>query len=66
MTEASPLLLSAQENGVLRLTLNRPGARNALSSALMTALQAALDGADASARVIVIAASGPVFPPAMT
>jgi enoyl-CoA hydratase/carnithine racemase len=63
MTEAAPepLLLSALEHGVLRLTLNRPRARNALSPSLMTALQAALDGADASARVIVIAASGPVF-----
>jgi enoyl-CoA hydratase/carnithine racemase len=63
MTEAvsEPLLLSALEHGVLRLTLNRAGARNALSSALMAALQAGLDGADASARVIVIAANGPVF-----
>ena len=57
-----PLLLSALEQGVLRLTLNRPRARNALSSGLMTALQAALDGVDtAAARVIVIAAHGPVF-----
>ncbi len=56
-----PLLLCALENGVLRLTLNRARARNALSSALMTALKAALDGADGRARVIVIAASGPVF-----
>jgi enoyl-CoA hydratase/carnithine racemase len=63
MTEAAPepVLLSALEHGVLRLTLNRVRARNALSSALMTALQAALDGADPSARVIVIAANGPVF-----
>ena len=61
MTEAAPLLLSALEHGVLRLTLNRPHARNALSSALMAALQAALDGADAAARVVVIAANGPVF-----
>src|SRR5690349_21093407 len=58
---AAPLLLSAQEGGVLRLTLNRPGARNALSSDLMADLQAALEGADSSARVIVIAANGPVF-----
>ena len=56
-----PLLLFTLENGVLRLTLNRPKARNALSSALMAALKAALDGADAQARVIVIAAEGPVF-----
>jgi enoyl-CoA hydratase/carnithine racemase len=56
-----PLLLSALAHGVLRLTLNRPRARNALSSALMTALQAALETADRSARVIVIAANGPAF-----
>src|ERR1700677_869322 len=57
----TPLLLSSLENGVLRLTLNRAHARNALSSGLMTTLQAALDGADKDARVIVIAASGTVF-----
>lgn len=58
-----PLLLSVPASGVLRLTLNRPGARNALSSGLMAALQAALDGAaaDDATRVVVIAAAGPVF-----
>src|SRR4051812_41639834 len=58
---AEPLLLSFLEQGVLRLVLNRPGARNALSSQLMAALQAGLDSADPAARVIVIAANGPVF-----
>jgi enoyl-CoA hydratase/carnithine racemase len=57
----TPLLLSSLENGVLRLTLNRRHARNALSSGLMAALQAALNDTDAAARVIVIAAEGPVF-----
>jgi enoyl-CoA hydratase/carnithine racemase len=59
----APLLLSAHAGGVLRLTLNRPQARNALSSELMAALQAALDGAagDNATRVIVIAAEGAVF-----
>jgi enoyl-CoA hydratase/carnithine racemase len=58
-----PLLLSAHTGGVLRLVLNRPQARNALSSELMTALQAALDGAaaDNATRVVVIAAEGSVF-----
>jgi enoyl-CoA hydratase/carnithine racemase len=58
-----PLLLNAHAGGVLRLILNRPHARNALSSELMTALQAALEGAaaDNATRVIVIAADGPVF-----
>jgi enoyl-CoA hydratase/carnithine racemase len=58
-----PLLLSAHAGGVLRLVLNRPAARNALSSELLAALQAALDGAaaDNATRVIVLAAEGPVF-----
>ena len=33
-----PLLLTAQTGGVLRLVLNRPQARNALSSELMSAI----------------------------
>ncbi len=57
----APLLLAALDGGVLRLTLNRARQRNALSSALMVALQAALDAPAAGARVIVIAAEGPVF-----
>jgi len=58
-----PLLLTAHAGGVLRLVLNRPSARNALSSELMAQIQAALDGAaaDNATRVIVIAAEGPVF-----
>ena len=56
-----PLLLMSLDQGVLRLTLNRAHARNALSSAMMTTLQTALNGADKNARVIVIAASGTVF-----
>ena len=63
MTSLPPLLLNAQTGGVLRLVLNRPQARNALSSELMGAILAALDGAaqDNATRVIVIAAEGPVF-----
>lgn len=56
-----PPLFSSLDGDVLRLTLNRPAARNALSAALMAELQAALAGADPAARVIVIAAAGPVF-----
>ena len=50
-------------DGILRLTLNAPASRNALSEAMMGALAAALDDAahDAAVRVIVIAANGPVF-----
>jgi enoyl-CoA hydratase/carnithine racemase len=63
MSLTPPLLISAHAGGVLRLVLNRPEARNALSSELMGALQAALDGAaaDNATRVVVIAANGPVF-----
>ena len=60
---SEPLLLIAQQRGILRLTLNRPKARNALSSALMQALQDALQksASDPGVRVIVLAANGPVF-----
>jgi enoyl-CoA hydratase/carnithine racemase len=62
-SNAPPLLLTATSGGVLRLILNRPQARNALSSELMAQLIAALDGAaaDNATRVVVIAAQGPVF-----
>ena len=60
---SDPLLLSARHDAVLRLTLNRPAARNALSLGLMEALQAALEdaAADRALRVIIIAANGPGF-----
>ena len=63
IAEDSPLLLEAREEGVLRLTLNRPQARNALSAALMAALIDALGraAADKAARVVVIAGAGPAF-----
>ena len=48
---------------VVRLTLNRPDKRNALSLGLLGELEAAVGeiADDASARVVVLAASGPVF-----
>lgn len=51
------------EYGILRLVLDAPSSRNALSEAMMAALQAALDAAatDPAVRVIVIAANGPAF-----
>ena len=57
------ILLSDLSDGVLRLTLNRPKARNALSEAMLAALQESLDAAksNADARVIVIAGNGPAF-----
>lgn len=63
MTDAPPLLLSTRRDGVLRLTLNRPAQRNALSSELIAALTAALEGAatDGATRVILVAAAGNAF-----
>ena len=61
---AEDLVLAGRgEDGVLRLTLNAPRSRNALSESMMTALSSALEEAaqDAAVRVIVIAANGPVF-----
>ena len=61
--DGEPLLMEQGIGGVRRLTLNRPAARNALSTALMTALGRALDRAatDRACRVVVIAAAGPAF-----
>jgi enoyl-CoA hydratase/carnithine racemase len=63
MTTNAPVLLEERDRGVLRLTLNRPEARNALSAALMSALLETLAGAatDPQARVVVIAGAGPAF-----
>jgi len=63
MTMNTPVLLDENDGGVLRLTLNRPDARNALSVVLMSALLEALAraAADPQARVIVIAGAGPAF-----
>src|SRR5690349_16538039 len=57
------LVLSAREGGILRLTMNRAGARNALSEVMMSSLQAAFDEAadDPAIRVVVLAALGPAF-----
>ncbi len=54
---SSSLLLRHDHAGIATITLNRPAARNALSLALMAALEAALDAieADATTRVVVIA-----------
>lgn len=59
--EAGPIVRSL-ENGVLRITMANPPA-NALSLAMMEALQAAFDAArdDKAVRVIILAASGKVF-----
>ena len=61
---AQPLVLRADTaEGITTLTLNRPEARNALSVALMSALQDQLDAvrAERAVKVVVIAANGPAF-----
>jgi enoyl-CoA hydratase/carnithine racemase len=57
------VLLEERSGRVLRLTLNRPEARNALSIELMTALLEALGRAagEPDDRVVVIAGAGPAF-----
>ena len=56
-------LLRNDARGVATLTLNRPQQYNALSSALIDDLQAALDaiGTDQSVRVVVLAGVGKAF-----
>ncbi|MEO6987583.1 MAG: enoyl-CoA hydratase [Aquihabitans sp.] len=63
MTGADDLVLREQTGGVRTLTLNRPEARNALSLAMLHALQGELTAADAdrSVRVVVLAGNGPAF-----
>ncbi len=55
------VIVSLTEQGSLTLTLNRPARFNALSQAMLNALQTALDQIDERVRVVVIAANGPAF-----
>jgi len=64
VTADTPILLQSRQGAVLTLTLNRADAGNALSTAMIAALQSALDEAAADARVhvvVVAAAGGKVF-----
>lgn len=58
-----PILLRSDQNGVTTLTLNRPKQFNALSQAMLDALQRELDAiaADETVRVVVIASNGKAF-----
>ena len=58
-----PLITRQQSGGVATLTLNRPQHYNALSTAMLTALQQALDevAGDAGTRVLVLAGAGKAF-----
>jgi len=62
--EAEPLIHKTRDaRGAVTLTLNRPQAFNALSEALLTALQRELDAleTDDSVRVVVLAGAGKAF-----
>jgi enoyl-CoA hydratase/carnithine racemase len=61
--DTEPLVKRATARGVVTLTLNRPQAFNALSEGMMSALQRELEAlfADASLRVVVLAAEGRAF-----
>ncbi len=63
MSVEQSLVLTEVNAGVARLTLNRPQQYNALSSAMLGALHAALDSvaANRAVRVIIIAAEGKAF-----
>ena len=64
MSDQEPFVIRNRDaRGVVTLTLNRPASFNALSEGMLEALQAALDAVarDASARVVVIAATGKAF-----
>jgi enoyl-CoA hydratase/carnithine racemase len=63
LAKDEPVLLESLDEGVLRLVLNRPAARNALSVGLMSALAEALEraAADKECRVVVIAGAGTAF-----
>lgn len=63
MTEATDVMIYELRDGVAWLTMNRPGARNALNQALREGLRDALVrfGEDSGARVAVLRGAGPVF-----
>jgi enoyl-CoA hydratase/carnithine racemase len=66
MPDSAPetsVLLRGDRDGVATLTLNRPQARNALSVALMTALEAefARLATDKAVKTVIVAGAGPAF-----
>lgn len=62
-TENTPLVARSQESGVRVLTLNNPGARNALSTTMMEALLGAVTdaGSDEQTNVVILRGEGPAF-----
>ena len=63
MTDHDDLLLREDLGGIATVTLNRPASRNALSVAMLTALEALLEAiaADPAVRVLVLRGAGPGF-----
>ena len=63
LTPEAPLVLSERAGGAVRLTLNRGDRFNALSSAMIDALQREVDAlaADREARVVILSAAGRGF-----
>ena len=63
MQQSDILLLDLDDDGILRLTLNDAGRRNALSEAMLAELGNAFAeaGSDPSVRVVILAANGPAF-----
>ncbi len=63
MATPSNIVLREQVEGIVHLTLNQPEKRNALSKPLLEQLHHELKqiAADASARVVILKANGPVF-----
>lgn len=64
MTQSPDILSSsADEHGILRLTLNDAARRNALSNAMLDRLGTAIQSADTdtSIRCIILSANGPAF-----
>ncbi len=61
--ELPMVLAHSSSQGVLRLTMNHPARRNALSEAMLNELQRHFHeaAADPAVRVIILAAEGPVF-----
>ncbi len=63
VTDEPILLREDADGGIATLTLNRPSQYNALSQAMLTELQQALDAiaADETVRVVILAANGKAF-----
>ncbi|MGH6827484.1 MAG: enoyl-CoA hydratase-related protein, partial [Rhizomicrobium sp.] len=63
IAERQSPILSTCADGVLRLSMNRPLARNALSGALIEALSGAfaMAAADENLHVVILAAEGRTF-----